>query len=68
MALAQDEGLASLTLGMERVELLLEPLVGGFAGIDGAAEAPGSPVTLLSHLAGASFKGRFRPKKAQPFQ
>ena len=45
MALAQDEGLASLALGMQGIELLLEPFVGGFAGIDGAAQAP----RLLSH-------------------
>ena len=31
MALAADEGLAGLALGMERVELLLQSLFGGFA-------------------------------------
>ena len=50
MALARDEGLAGLALGMERVELLLEPFLGGFAGIDGAAKALGSSAALLSHL------------------
>ena len=38
--LAPDEGLAGLALGMQRVELLLEPLLAGFAGVDRAAERP----------------------------
>ena len=36
MALALDVGLASLALGVQRVELLFEALLGGFTGIDGA--------------------------------
>jgi hypothetical protein len=36
MALALDEGLAGLTLRMQRIERLLQPLLGGFAGVDGA--------------------------------
>ena len=36
--LAGDIGLAGLALGVEGVELLLEPFLGGFAGVDGAAE------------------------------
>ena len=35
--LAGDVGLAGLALRMQRVELLLEPLLGGFAGVDRAA-------------------------------
>jgi hypothetical protein len=35
--LAVDKGLASLALRLQRIELLLEPLLGGFAGIDRAA-------------------------------
>ncbi len=38
--LALDEGLAGLALGMQRVELLLQPLLGGFAGVDRATECP----------------------------
>ena len=42
MSLAADEGLAGLSLGMEGVEALLEPLLGGLAGIDGASATGGS--------------------------
>src|SRR5271169_6177444 len=37
VALAGDEGLAGLALRLQRIEFLFEPLLGGFAGIDGAA-------------------------------
>src|SRR5208282_1176518 len=37
VALAGDEGLASLALRKQRIEFLFEPLLGGFAGVDGAA-------------------------------
>ena len=37
--LARDVGLAGLALGIEGVELLLQPLLGRFAGVDGAAQA-----------------------------
>src|SRR5579875_1813842 len=36
--LALDERLAGLALGVERVELLLQALFGGLAGVDGAAD------------------------------
>ena len=36
--LAGDERLAGLALGIERVERLLEPFLGGFAGVDGATD------------------------------
>ena len=39
MTLAHDIGLASFPLGVERVELLLEPIVGRFARVDRAAES-----------------------------
>ncbi len=43
MTLAHDIGLASLPLSIERIEFLLEPLVGRFAGVDRAADGePGS--------------------------
>ena len=34
--LAADESLAGLALGMEGIEVLLQPLFGGFAGVDRA--------------------------------
>ena len=36
--LADDEGLACLALGVERVEVLLQPLLAALAGVDRAAE------------------------------
>src|SRR5262249_26788334 len=36
--LAADEGLARLALGVQGVELLLQPLLGGLARVDGAAD------------------------------
>ena len=43
MTLAYDIGLACLPLSIERIEFLLEPLVGRFAGVDRAADGePGS--------------------------
>jgi hypothetical protein len=45
MTLAYDIGLASLPLGVERIEFLLEALVGRFAGVDRAVDGqPGSGV------------------------
>ena len=37
--LAGDVGLAGLALGVERVEVLFEPFLGGFASVDGAPES-----------------------------
>ena len=37
-ALAGDVGLAGLALGVEAVELHVEPFLAGLAGVDGAAE------------------------------
>src|SRR5271163_3887473 len=39
VALASDEGFAGLALRRERVEFLLKPFLGGFAGVDRAALA-----------------------------
>src|SRR5437773_12213705 len=39
--LALDVGQASFTLSVERVEILLESDLGGFAGVDGAADRSG---------------------------
>src|ERR1700693_4972442 len=38
VGLALDVGLAGLALGIQRVELKVEIMLGGFAGVDGAAE------------------------------
>ena len=38
VTLAGDERLARLALGIQGVELLVEPLVGGLAGVDGAVQ------------------------------
>ena len=37
MGLAADVGLGGIVLGVQRVEILLQPLIGGDAGVDGAA-------------------------------
>ena len=39
--LAVDEGLAGLALRLQRIEFLLEPLLGGFAGVDRTADPAG---------------------------
>src|SRR6516164_786235 len=41
--LAVDKGLAGLALRLQRIELLLEPLFGGFAGIDRASNGSAPP-------------------------
>ena len=61
-ALAGDVGLAGLALGVQRVELLLQPLLGGLAGVDRAAELAGD---RLRH---AALPWRLMPKKTKPFQ
>ena len=38
LVLAFDEGLAGLALGVQGIEPLLEAFLGGFAGVDGAAD------------------------------
>ena len=58
-ALARDVGEPRLALGVERVELLLETLLGGLAGIDRAAE-------LAGRQGGQALPLR-RPKNSGPF-
>nr|WP_245818271.1 hypothetical protein [Roseomonas rosea] len=41
VTLAPDEGLAGVALGIEGVEGLLQPILGGLAGVDGAATTGG---------------------------
>ena len=40
-ALARDIGMTGIALGVDGVVLLVEPLLGGFAGVDGAAQPSG---------------------------
>ena len=65
MGLTADVGLRGVMLGVERVEVLLEPMLGGHAGVDGTANRLGGHV-----LHGcASDDGRSRkPKNLGPFQ
>ena len=59
-----DERLAGLPLGVKRVELLLQPLLGGLAGLDGAAD----DLQLLHD--GRAHAAPFTPtlKNKKPFQ
>ena len=62
MGLALDIGLGGLALRVERVEVLLEPVIGRHPRVDGAAQrlwaGLGHPASFLSR----------RPKKRGPFQ
>jgi hypothetical protein len=50
MTLAYDVGVASLPLGVERIEFLIEALVGRFSGVDRAADGqPGLGVINPRH-------------------
>src|SRR5690606_7000738 len=76
-----DERLAALALGVEAVDLLLEPLLGALAGVDGAADGPGGPRAVAggapargalgaaaAHAAPPSPLGGLMPKNRLPFQ
>src|SRR4051812_41633308 len=54
-SLREDVRLAGLPLRMQAVELLIEPLLGGLAGVDGAAEP-------FAHR-----RRSFSPKNTSPF-
>ncbi|MEI2707375.1 MAG: hypothetical protein V9E89_19545 [Ilumatobacteraceae bacterium] len=64
--LAGDECLAGFALGMKAVELLLQPFLGGFPGVDGAAKLADDLrfFRRLRHVRPLWF---LRPKKTQPF-
>jgi hypothetical protein len=75
VALSGDEGLTGLALRLQRIEFLLEPLLGGFAGVDRAADgcfptrAVGRRPRHWSAQAGAEARARFaRPKNRGPDQ
>src|SRR6476659_1956887 len=65
MSLTADIGLRGVILGIQRVEVLLKPVLGRHAGIDGAANRLGRRVLHdLTSDAGCSR----RPKNLGPFQ
>lgn len=66
-ALAGDVGFAGLALGVEAVELLLQTFLGGFPGVDRAAELADDLrfIRGLRHVRPLWF---LRPKNTQPFQ
>ena len=59
MGLALDVGLGGLALRVERIEILLQPMLGRDPGVDGAAQTLDLP---LHHETSR------RPKKRGPFQ
>src|SRR5690606_3854268 len=65
--LAGNVCLAGLTLGVERIELLLQPFLGRFPGVDRAPQLADDLrfFRRLRHLRPLWF---LRPKKVQPFQ
>ena len=66
MGLASDIGLRRILLGVEGIEVLFQTLIGGDAGIDGAANLFCSS---RFHDAPDSFDGLSRrPKNRGPFQ
>ncbi len=64
MLLARDVGGARFPLGVERVEVLLQPLLARFAGVDGAAQA--TLAALVGH-GGICRPAGFSPKNTRPF-
>ena len=75
MPLAVDEGLAGFALRLQRIEFLLEPLLGGFAGVDRTADGSVPPRAagrwLLHWPASATSDARarlLRPKNRGPDQ
>src|SRR6266480_6825636 len=65
MGLTADIGLRGIMLGIKRVEVLLKPLVGRDAGVDGAADWLDRP--LLHGRASDAALSR-SPKNLGPFQ
>ena len=63
MALTGDIGGAGLALGIERVERLFQPLLGGFAGVDGAAAHATLRPPGLGH---GGFSGGAHPRPPRP--
>lgn len=64
--LTGDVGLARFALSVQRIELLLEPLLGAFAGVDCAANRRvhlALAVAIACHEDAVSLDGFLRPKK-----
>ena len=73
LPLAGDVGLAGLALGIEAVELLLQPFLAALAGVDRAAELQDDRLRLprascACRCAHDRPRWFFRPKNTQPFQ
>src|SRR5215475_11329197 len=72
--LAVDEGLAGLALRLQRIELLLKPLLGRFAGVDRASTGSAPPRAVgrrPRHRPASATEARARwvsPKKRGPDQ
>src|SRR6516164_11260687 len=71
--LAADERFAGFALRLQRIEFLLKPLLGGFAGVDRTANPCAPPCAGWSRhrlaLAPAKARGRLvRPKNRGPDQ
>ena len=66
MGLALDVGFRRLALGVERVEVLLQPMVGRDPRVDGAAQAPWLGPGHARHLPAPVV--RPVPKKRGPLQ
>ena len=64
--LAGDVGLAGLALRLQRVELLVEALLGRLPGVDRAAQL--ADRLALGTAAHAALRWLFSPKKTSPFQ
>src|SRR6516225_2606748 len=60
--LARDEGLAGLALRLQRIELLFEPLLGGFAGVDRTAHGSAPPRPAGPSVRHAPASGRSQPR------
>jgi len=65
MRLTANVGLRGVILGIERVEVLLEPMVGGHTGVDRAADWLGR---RLLHGRTSDADLSRRPKNLGPFQ
>ena len=67
-ALADDVGVAGIALGIDGVVLLVQPLVGGLACVDGAAQAAlqGLAHRLAPFFLAGAFVGALSPKNSGP--
>src|SRR5207249_4587388 len=69
VTLALEVGQAGFTLGVERVEILLESDLGGFAGVDRAADCRGQlvlPAHALPPLPANAWRKKRKPLVWEP--